>query len=193
MSNSALSNSNGLSTPEISVPVNKKLLGIGLLLTLMLQLGVLGTEYLSSTWPLKYGEPVLLKTEPIDPRSLFRGNYVRLNYSISRVDAALATEPFRKHQQVYVALKQEGKYHVADRLLHEPPEQGPVIRGRIRWANGQFYTIDYGIEAFFMPRQKALAAQSAVREKEAWAEVYLLDSGKAAIADLICEGGCQRE
>lgn len=188
-----MSNSTALHTPEISVPVNKKLLGFGLLLTLVLQLGVLGTEYLSSIWPMKFGEPVLLKTEPIDPRSLFRGNYVRLNYSISQVDAALAPEPFRTHQQVYLTLKQEGKYHVADKLLHEPPEQGPVIRGRIRWANDQFYRIDYGIEAFFMPRQKALAAQSAVREKEAWAEVYLLDSGKAAIADLICEGGCQRE
>ncbi|TCK04081.1 GDYXXLXY domain-containing protein [Marinobacterium mangrovicola] len=185
-----MSNSTAFHTPEISVPVNKKLLGIGLLLTLVLQLGVLGTEYLSSTWPLKYGEPVLLKTEPIDPRSLFRGNYVRLNYGISRVDAALAVDPFRKHQTVFVTLKQEGKYHVAERLLHEPPEQGPVIRGRIRWASDQFYRIDYGIEAFFMPKGKAIAAQNAVREKEAWAQIYLLDSGKAAIADLICEGGC---
>lgn len=178
-------------TRSETLAINKKLLGIGLGLTLLLQLGVLGTEYLSSIRPLKQGQPVLLKTEPIDPRSLFRGNYVRLNYSISRVDTALATEPFRRHQQVYVALKQEGKYHVVDRLLHEPPQQGPVIRGRIRWANGQFYNIDYGIEAFFMPKLKALAAESAVREKDAWAEVYLLDSGKAAIADLICEGGCE--
>ena len=129
-----MSNSTALHAQALPIPVNKKLLGFGLFLTLFLQLGVLGTEYLSSLWPLKYGQPVLLKTEPVDPRSLFRGNYVRLNYGITRVDADLADTPFRKHQAVYVVLKQVGKYHVADRLLHEPPAQGPVIRGRIRWA-----------------------------------------------------------
>lgn len=174
-----------------STPImkNRWLLGAGLLLTLLLQLGVLGTEYLSSVWPLKYGQPVLLKTEPIDPRSLFRGNYVRLNYAISSVDKSLAEQPFRRHEVVYVALKPEGRYHVASALLHEPPEQGPFIRGRVRWTGGN-YRIDYGIEAFFMPKKKALEAQAAVREKEAWAQVYLLESGRAAIADLLCEGGC---
>ncbi|GGB86387.1 hypothetical protein GCM10011352_10360 [Marinobacterium zhoushanense] len=171
---------------------NKWLLGAGLALTLVLQLAVLGTEYLSSIWPLKYGQPVLLKTEPIDPRSLFRGNYVRLNYSVSSIDSTLAAEPFRRHQVVYVALRPEGRYHVAEALLHEPPEQGPFIRGRVRWASSEFYRIEYGIEAFFMPKEKALAAQSAVREREAWAQVYLLDSGRAAIADLLCEGGCDK-
>lgn len=174
-----------------STPVmkNRRLLGAGLLLTLGLQLAVLGTEYLSSIWPLKYGQPVLLKTQPVDPRSLFRGNYVRLAYTISSVDKSLAQEPFRRHEVVYVALKQEGRYHVASALLHEPPEQGPFIRGRVRWA-GSSYRIDYGIEAFFMPKKKALETESAVREKESWAQIYLLDSGKAAIADLLCEGGC---
>ncbi|KEA61742.1 hypothetical protein ADIMK_4199 [Marinobacterium lacunae] len=176
------------SKPALS---GKWMISAGLVLTLLLQLAVLGTEYVSSIWPLKYGQPILLKTEPIDPRSLFRGNYVRLNYAISTVERDLATEPFRRHQPVYVALKPEGRYHVASALLHEPPQQGPFIRGRVRWAGGEVYRIEYGIEAFFMPKQKALAAQSAVREKEAWAQVYLLDSGKAAIADLLCEGGCE--
>jgi len=181
---------NGFETTNKPALGGKRLIGAGLLLTLLLQLAVLGTEYLGSIWPLKYGQPVLLKTEPIDPRSLFRGNYVRLNYSISSVDGDLAAQPFRRHEVVYVALKPEGRYHVADALLHEPPEQGPFIRGRVRWAGSEIYRIDYGIEAFFMPKRKALAAQQAVREKEAWAQVYLLDSGKAAIADLLCEGGC---
>ncbi|MEN8195578.1 MAG: GDYXXLXY domain-containing protein, partial [Pseudomonadota bacterium] len=34
------------------------------------------------------GRPILLETEPIDPRSLFRGDYVRLNYAIGSLDYA---------------------------------------------------------------------------------------------------------
>lgn len=177
---------------ESGVAVNKKLLGVGLLLTLLLQLSVLGTEYLSSIWPLKYGQPVLLKTEPVDPRSLFRGNYVRLGYGITNLDGALAEEPFRRHQVIYVALEPQGRYHVASKASHEPPEQGPFIRGRVLWAGSERIRVAYGIEAYFMPKQKALAAQAAVRSKEAWAQVYLLDNGKAAIADLVCEGGCTK-
>ncbi len=171
----------------------KKYLLLGLALTLLLQLGVLATEYLSSIWPLRYGQPVLLKTEPVDPRSLFRGNYVRLNYTISQIDAQLADAPFRRHEVAYVALQPQGRYHVASALLHQPPAQGPFIRGRIRWGGGDRYWIDYGIEAYFMPKEKALAAQSAVREKEAWAQVFLLDNGRAAIAELLCDGGCRVE
>lgn len=173
--------------------ISKKGLLLGLGLTFALQLGILAVEYLNSIWPLRYGTPVLLQTQPVDPRSLFRGNYVRLNYAISRVDAALASTPFRKHEVVYVALQPQGRYQVASALLHQPPAQGPFIRGRIRWHSGEQYWIDYGIEAYFMPREKALAAQAAVREKEAWAQVFLLDNGRAAIAELHCEGGCRTE
>jgi uncharacterized membrane-anchored protein len=34
---------------------------------------------------LRNGKVILLRTAPIDPRDLFRGDYVRLNYEISRI------------------------------------------------------------------------------------------------------------
>lgn len=181
-----------MSDTGLSAVSKKRGLLAALLCTLLLQLGVLAGEYLSAVWPLWYGQPVRLETQPVDPRSLFRGNYVRLNYAISRVDSALADAPFRRHEVVYVVLAPQGEYLVARALRHEPPAQGPFIRGRIRGGSSAgLYRIEYGIEAFFMPKRKALAAQQAVREQAAWAQVYLLDNGKAAIAQLICEQGCQ--
>ena len=170
-------------------PGHKRFVAVGLALTILLQLSVLAVEDLSSVWPLWYGQPVLLRTEPVDPRSLFRGNYVRLNYRISRLDGALAGEPFKRNEVAYVSLEQQGKYHVATGIYREAPG-GTFIRGRIS-PFGADYRFQYGIEAYFMPREKALQAQSAVRQKEAWAEVYLLDNGRAAITRLICEGGCE--
>lgn len=83
-------------TPEKQPFYNKRLLLLGLTLTICLQLMVLTTEFVSSVWPLWFGKPILLKTVPVDPRSLFRGNYVLLNYEISVLDKALSQTPLKK-------------------------------------------------------------------------------------------------
>ena len=78
---------------------------------------VLFTVFLCSMIALKQrtlitGTPVLLETEPIDPRSLFRGDYVRLNYIISRLRPSelKGDDKFERHDKVFVELQQHGKY-----------------------------------------------------------------------------------
>ena len=57
--------------------------GLGIALAAGLQtlalVGMIGVQQ----YTLNEGTPVLLETEPIDPRSLFRGDFVILNYAIS--------------------------------------------------------------------------------------------------------------
>jgi uncharacterized membrane-anchored protein len=168
-------------------PDNRRFVAAGLALTIGAQLLVLAAEYLGSVWPLWFGTPVMLETAPIDPRSLFRGNYVRLNYDISTLDEALAKGTFKRGETAYVTLRREGELHVASGLQRERPAAGPFIRGRVE-RDGGGYRLRYGIEAFFMPKEKALKAEGAVRDG-ARAEVYLLGNGKAAIARLICGAG----
>ena len=38
-------------------------------------------------WIHSYGETVFLRTAPVDPRDLFRGDYVQLQYDIAFPDA----------------------------------------------------------------------------------------------------------
>ncbi len=163
-------------------PANKHFLVIGLTLTISIQMLVLATEYLSSVWPLWFGTPVILKTAPIDPRSLFRGNYVRLNYDISNIKKSLTQEHFKRGEVGYVTLKEEDGIFIATGLHREKPESGVYIRGRVTRVGGR-YRMKYGIEAYFMPKEKALKAERSVRQG-ANAEVYLLGNGKAAIAKL---------
>lgn len=167
-------------------PANRQFLVIGLTLTISAQMLMLATEYLSSVWPLWFGTPVILKTAPIDPRSLFRGNYVRLNYDISNINKNLTQENFKRSEVGYVTLKEEGVF-IATGLHREKPKSGVYIRGRIA-SVGSGYRMKYGIEAYFMPKEKALKAERSVRQG-ATAEVYLLSSGKAAIAKLNCKSG----
>jgi uncharacterized membrane-anchored protein len=168
-------------------PANKRFLVIGLTLTISVQMLVLATEYLSSVWPLWFGTPVILKTAPVDPRSLFRGNYVRLNYDISNINKDLTQEHFKRSEVGYVTLKEKDGVFVATGLHRKKPESGVYIRGRVTSVGGS-YRMKYGIEAYFMPEKKALNAERSIRQG-ANADVYLLGSGKAAIAKLNCKSG----
>ncbi len=55
------------------------------------------------------GKEITVETAPVDPRSLFRGNYVRLNYTFSVLSARLAGDTcFQEGQTVYVTLSRDG-------------------------------------------------------------------------------------
>ncbi len=151
------------------------------------QMLVHATEYLSSVWPLWFGTPVILKTAPIDPRSLFRGNYVRLNYDISTINKNVTKKLFKRSEVGYVTLKEGEGFFIATGMYHKKPNSGVYIRGRIAGV-GRSYRMKYGIEAYFMPKENAQRAERPVREG-AHAEIYLLSSGKAAIATLNCKSG----
>ncbi len=168
-------------------PLNRRFLAIGLAFTISLQMMILATEYLTSVWPLWFGAPVILKTAPIDPRSLFRGNYVRLHYDISNIDKSLTKEKFKRGDVGYVKLKEEDGYFIATGLHMDKPSSGLFIRGRVN-RDGTHYRMKYGIEAYFMPKVKALKAERSLRQG-ADAEIYLLENGKAAIAGLNCKSG----
>ena len=70
--------------------MSKKTITTGLAVVILLQIVVLGSEYLGAIYPLWTGEEIKLKTTPVDPRSLFRGNYARLRYGISTIEWILS-------------------------------------------------------------------------------------------------------
>src|SRR3954447_10867095 len=56
---------------------------------------------------LKSGQEARLEVVPVDPRDLFRGDYVVLGYRIGTVDLPKeeVTTPFTRGQQVFVTLR----------------------------------------------------------------------------------------
>jgi uncharacterized membrane-anchored protein len=81
-----------------------------IVLTVLLQVLVLAYMAGEREHILRYGRIINLRTAPIDPRDLFRGDFVRLNYEISRISAQeLPTDEFsriEKGEKVYVSLKE---------------------------------------------------------------------------------------
>lgn len=140
-----------------------------LITLVVLQFVVLASMIAMKQWTLSTGTPIVLATEPIDPRSLFQGDYVRLNYKISslRLDELPSDRPFKEHERIYVLLRNGDPYWEPVSLHHErpglPPDhvtlKGTVIRAGSRrwnrqsqsWETTEHLMVRYGIENYFVP------------------------------------------
>lgn len=115
-------------------------------------------------WIARTGQVVYLRTAPIDPRDLFRGDFVRLRYEINSVptedlDAALRVPAAqrRRHEVVYTRLRPagEGLYEAAGTSAERPAE-GPFLRGRTEddwrmgWRSAGQVLVKYGIEQLYV-------------------------------------------
>jgi len=159
---------------------------IGLGIAMGLQFFVLSGMVVKAAMPLWTGTEIRVKTIPVDPRSMFRGNYARLNYEIGRVSSGtlLDSESLRIGEIVYVSLQldENGLYAFADASV-EPPSEGVFLRGRIE-SNRPPYRVRYGIEAFFAPKEKALRLERELRNGGV-AVLMVADSGSVALKDVV--------
>ncbi len=121
-----------------------------------LQLLLLGGLIAGKQITLAFGERILLKTVPVDPRDMFRGDYVALNYEISRLEQwKWQGESFKKGDPVYVTLRREGRFWVADSASKAPPADGRLfLRGRATQVSSEYLQVEYGIESYFVPEGK---------------------------------------
>ena len=166
----------------------KRRLALSLVAALGLQVMIMAGVWLNGYYPLWVGQEITLATRPVDPRDWFRGDYVRLNYDISRLPVPPGS---RAGERVYVALTPgPGTLPWQGReALPEPPVKGLYLRGRIASVeiNGQA-RIRYGIEALFASRQRARQLQSQLRQS-ATAVVRVAPNGKAALVTVVPPAG----
>ncbi len=98
-----------------------------------LQLFVMASLIVVKQITLRTGERILLKAIPVDPRELFRGDYVALSYEISHIPRwTWGAGAFQKGDTVYVTLQREGRFWVAQSADKSPPEKGVLfLQGRV--------------------------------------------------------------
>lgn len=181
----------------------KRRLLVGLLAATLLQLSVLGGELVAAAYPRWTGTPIRVAVQPVDPRDLFRGNYARLNYAFSMVDVALWRDGQAPipGQRVYVSLEQDdaGAWQ-ASGMSGNRPDRGMFLRGRYRYAmtgmrdvdtalqwgrpRVDSYRVEYGIEAWFAPKDQAQAVERQLRRHDVYAQVFVAGNGKASLAGL---------
>ena len=133
-------------------------------------------------WIVATGPTVWLRTTPVDPRDVFRGDYVVLNYDISTIPAdkigpALKAElgaqnqdrerrqSYNREIEIYVPLEVDAESDVARIGLADltPPASGLFIKGSVQpyqWQNrDELVGVRYGIDAFFVEQGKGRALE----------------------------------
>ena len=160
----------------------------------VLQVAVLVAMIAVRAMPLVFGDTILLRVVPVDPRDLFRGDYVILSYDFSRrppqgieglSQAGDSRDKVWQGRTVYVSLvpDADGRHWRADKVSISRPTSGRYIRGRIA-ATGQ---LEFGIEAYYVQEGTGHEYEQAIRNRRLLAEVALTSDGTAALRGLRIE------
>ena len=111
---------------------------------------------------LQTGEEVLLKTRPVDPRDLFRGDYVVLRYEISTLDlGSIPTDytGFENGDKIYVGLSIKEEYGSPSKIYRNSPKEGLYLKGTVKDVRNNMLNVEYGIENYFVPEGEGRAIE----------------------------------
>jgi uncharacterized membrane-anchored protein len=177
---------------------------LGLAAVAGLQTAAIGWMVTDRITLLKTGKEIVLPIIPVDPRSLFRGDYVRIDFPVTMVssDAFPKSDKPQRSGPVYVTIQRDGqgggdtwKPVAASEIL---PKLGPdqvVMQGRLanNWwpATGRTphqVRINYGIERYYVQEGKGLDLEKAARDKKLAVLVAVDSKGRSAIKGLIVDG-----
>ena len=156
---------------------------------------------------LRSGQEVRLETAPVDPRDLFRGDYVVLDYRIGTVNVpSNVTTSFKRGQRVFVTLRpdQNNKAKAVAISAEHPATTGNdvVIAGFVTATStcalndagtrdcklgSNAVGVRYGLETYFVPEGEGKKIEVMARARvEVVAAVA--PSGQSAIKRLLIDG-----
>lgn len=138
------------------------------------QLILLSGMVLKAYYPLWSGEEVVFKVIARDPRDIFRGHYVKLNYEFSNLELSKIkcdlpfNQKFEFGDIFYLELAKVGKYHIVNKICLTPKEDGKLYmkvynqrsflleRDTSKGSLLQNIEIKAGIEEYFTTKEEAL-------------------------------------
>jgi uncharacterized membrane-anchored protein len=151
-----------------------------LILVLALIIGVILSFVIYNQWPLLTGKKIVLATQPVDPFDPFMGQYLTINYDISRIPFIAG---FFAEDNIYVILEEDsmGVWRKTG-FSKEKPLSGDFIRGRVIRADSEQVFVEYGIEQYYFERNAELPITNIT------VEAKVASSGRAKIVQLLHNG-----
>ena len=187
-----------------SPAVGARRLWIAAIIVASVQTLVLGYMVGERAWGLRSGTEILLKTVPVDPRDLLRGDYVILNYDISRVPVStLVGGPPKEsmsNQVLSVRLmkQQDGYWGVVESSFAAlEPKPDTVILKSLPFdyvsygdqADGSASMfVNYGIERYYVPEGQGHNIENASNDKRVAIAARVSSDGVAHIRSLLLDG-----
>jgi len=167
-----------------------------------LQTAVLGYMVEGRASILRNGADIRLKTLPVDPRDLLRGDYVILSYPISTIPKDIVTGEVPKvsgRERLVVRLKPgtDGLWTATEASFGTlAPEKGSVL---LRTQPFDYYAVtdgvlpdslfvSYGLERYYVPEGEGKVLEDARNQEELEVEARVAKDGTPQIARLILRG-----
>jgi len=139
---------------------------------------------------LQTGDEVLLKTRLVDPRDLFRGDYVVLSYDIGSVNMDVLPHQgsnFNEGDKVYVSLNvDDNKIGTLTNIEKNKPSEGIFVAGTVKSTRNNRLSIGYGIESYFIPEGTGEEIERSLGK--IYTKVAVDNFGNAVIKSLVLDG-----
>jgi uncharacterized membrane-anchored protein len=169
----------------------------------LIQFALLALMVVDRVQILREGTEVTLWTRLVDPHDVLRGDYVTLNYDISRLPAGLLKDQpvGARNPIVFVKLapNSDGIYEAisvhADAVAVNSPEV--LIRGRVAYGAtcgpkaGLFcdkLQIRYNLESYFVPEGEGRKLEQVRNQRKLMVVAAVDPLGRAAIKRLLVDG-----
>jgi uncharacterized membrane-anchored protein len=177
----------------------------------LIQSAILGWMVWDRIDLLRTGRPIVLDVAPVDPRDLFRGDYLVLSYPIARLrtDMVEGDKDFGSGDRVFVGLrKTETGAWQAFSIHHARPQltgQVVFLRGSVTSVAGpatgdapctgdcKLITMRFGIESYFVPEGEGKRLEKLRNDNRLQVAARVTPDGEAAIAGLIIDGTLRYE
>ncbi len=148
------------------------------------------------------GKKITLQTAPVDPRDIFKGDYVKLKFSLSSIPFHQLVQEIKKYglkkgQKVYLTITID-KYGLgqAEKLFLNPPEHKVYLTGYVtsHWPyknykpdseddcdkNKQPVSVKFGIEQYYVEQGKGKIIESILGKRDEFQQPMLV---KVAVAE----------
>lgn len=179
----------------------------GLVAAFVLQVALLGWMIADRALLLINGREIRLAVIPVDPRDLFRGDYVILSYDISRIESPeVPTEAaINWGDTVYVTIEDGADGWRATAISPVQPNGGTFLRGTATSISSESggdcppivgcmtYLVDYNLEQFFVPEGTGREIENLRNDQRVSVDVALADDGRAALKRLLVDGAVRFE
>ena len=167
----------------------------------LVQTSILGYMIEGRASILRSGTEVLLKTVPVDPRDLLRGDYVILTYEISNISTTsiAGTRPQDgevARLNVRLTPGTDGFWIVSeasfDPLMAEDGSvviiSQPITIYGWEWENAGSLTVPFGIERFYVPEGEGKPIEDGRNEGRVSVAARVSEDGQAQIRALMLDG-----
>jgi uncharacterized membrane-anchored protein len=178
---------------------------LGVILAFILQVGLLGWLVADRALLIANGKEIRLDVVPVDPADLFRGDYVTLTYTISRIASTRVDgdNDFAWQDPIYVTIVQDGTDDSAGgwkatAISHEPPASGVYLKGTVRDTSTSgpctgvsectVYSVDYNLEQWFVPEGTGRDLEQLRNDQKISVDVAVAKNGRAALKRLLVDG-----